>query len=333
MPETVINQRSKKSISGIFMAAAVPSVVLGVLFTGQSAQAASKGNTPAYATAKIQALLNAPVNNTVNLPSGTFTIQPTLQLSQGVRIIGHNTTLKVAKGAGGYKAILSAATPATSLSGLSITGVTFDQNTAGNPITNTSALFHGKPRFVIWAPVGSSITIAGNRFIGLDGVDAIVTGGATSNVTVSKNVFQASNPLGHDTSTIYTSGTGTTISNNTMVGTSMRASAAIEVHGSQVKATGNSIRGYLKAMNVVASHTNFSGNNVTGALNPVDLWSIVAPGLTDVTITNNHLGRDLPYWSKIYGASMPTAQYTHMVVRDRSSKFPFTNITVSGNRG
>jgi Pectate lyase superfamily protein len=332
MTETAIKQRDK-FIRGLFIPAAAASVVLGVLFTSGAAQAASKGDTSASATAKIQALLNAPVNNTVNLPSGTFTIEPTLQLRQGVRIVGHNTTLKVAKGVGDYKAILSAATSATSLAGLSITGITFDQNTAGNQITNTSALFQGKPRFVIWAPVGNSITITGNRFIGLDGVDAIVTGGATSNVRVSKNVFQASNPLGHDTSTIYTSGTGTTISDNTMVGSSMRASAAIEVHGSQVKATGNSIRGYLKAINVVASQTNFSGNNVTDALNPVDLWSIVAPGLTNVTIRNNYLGRNLSYWSKIYGASMPSAQYTQMVVRDPSSKFPFTNITVSGNRG
>lgn len=333
MFERAINQRDNKFIRRIFIAAATVSVVLGVLFVGGSAQAASKDKTSASATAKIQALLNTPVHNTVNLPSGTFTIQPTLKLSQGVRIVGHDTTLKVAKGAGDYKAILSAATPATSLSGLSVTGVTFDQNRAGNPITNTSSLFQGKPRFVIWAPVGSSITITGNRFTGLDGVDAIVTGGATSNVTVSENVFQASNPLGHDTSTIYTSGTATTISNNTMVGTSMRASAAIEVHGSQVKVVGNRIRGYLKAINVVASQTNFSGNKVTGALNPVDLWSIVAPGLTDVTITNNYLGRNLRYWSKIYGASMPADRYTQMVVRDPSSKFPFTNITVSGNRG
>jgi hypothetical protein len=333
MPGTTVNQRDKKFIRGTFIAAAAASAVLGVLFTTGSAQAASKGNTPAPATARIQALLNAPVNNRVNLPPGTFTIEPTLQLSRGVRIVGHHTTLKVASRAGDYKAILSAATPVTSLSGLSITGVTFDQNTAGNPVTRASALFQGKPRFVIWAPAGSRITITGNRFAGLDGVDAIVTGGATSNVTVSKNVFQASNPLGHDTSTIYTSGTGTTISDNTMAGRSMRASAAIEVHGSRVKATGNRIRGYLKAINVVAAQTNFSGNDVTGALNPVDLWSIAAPGLTDVTITNNYLGRNLRYWSGIYGASMPAGKYTRMVVRDPSSKFPFTNIKISGNRG
>jgi hypothetical protein len=333
MPGTAINQRDKKFIRGVFIAVAAASVIFGVLFAGRSAEAASKSNTPDSATARIQALLNTPVNNTVNLPSGRFTVQPTLRLSQGVRIVGHNTTLEVAKGAGDYKAILSAATPVTSLSGLSITGITFDQNTAGNPITNTSALFQGKPRFAVWVPVGSGITITGNHFIGLDGVDAIVTGGATSNVTVSKNVFRARNPLGHDTSTIYTSGTGATISNNTVVGTLMRASAAIEVHGSQVRATGNCIRGYLKAINVAASQTDFSGNNVTGALNPVDLWSIVAPGLTDVTITNNHLGRDLRNWRKIYGASMPAARYTQMVVRDPASKFPFTNITVRGNRG
>jgi hypothetical protein len=73
-------------------------------------------------TARIQALLNSPVNGVVNLPTGTFTISPSLQLKQGEAIVGHNTTLTVAASSGDYVAVLAGATSATDLSGLSITG-------------------------------------------------------------------------------------------------------------------------------------------------------------------------------------------------------------------
>jgi hypothetical protein len=48
--------------------------------------------------------------------------------------------------------MLSGTSTATTLSGLTITGVTFDQNTMGNPIRQVSALYGGYPRFVILVP-------------------------------------------------------------------------------------------------------------------------------------------------------------------------------------
>src|ERR1035438_10266898 len=96
----------------------------GSLLLGLPAAAQAKVNAAVDSTAQIQALLNSPVNGVVNLPSGTFTISPSLQLNQGEAIIGHNTTLTVADSSGDYVAVLSGATATTDLSGLSITGVT-----------------------------------------------------------------------------------------------------------------------------------------------------------------------------------------------------------------
>jgi len=64
-------------------------------------------------TARIQALLDNPVNGVVNLPSGTFTIRPALRLQQAETIVGHNTTLTVAASSGDYAAVLQGASPGT----------------------------------------------------------------------------------------------------------------------------------------------------------------------------------------------------------------------------
>ena len=54
--------------------------IAGSLLLGLPAAAHAAVHVPAVSTATIQALLNNPVNGVVNLPSGTFTISPTLRL-------------------------------------------------------------------------------------------------------------------------------------------------------------------------------------------------------------------------------------------------------------
>jgi hypothetical protein len=291
--------------------------------------------TAGDATARIQALLDNPVNGVVNLPPGMFMIRPVLRLRQAETIVGHHTTLKVAAHSGNYAAVISGASPGTDLSGLTIKGVTFDQNAAGNPIANVQPLFRGQPRFVVLVVRGAGITISGNKFMNTNNVNTVVTGSATSQVTISRNQFTGgiTSPW-HDHSSVYTSGTGTTISNNTFTGS--HDIAAIETHGDQASVTGNKVRGYYHGINIVSSDTTFSRNTVMGALAPVDLWSIVAPGLHDVTVTGNRLNRDLPGWARVLrrlGLPMPPARATRQVVRDASSRFPFSQITVGGNRG
>jgi len=332
---TTIRVRRDNKIGRKIVALLVLPAAAVITTAGPDMVSAAVRLSPEAATAKIQSLLDHPVNGSVSLPSGTFTIRPSLRLSQGEQIIGHNTTLKVASGSGDYAAVLSGQTPQTDLSGLRISGITFDQNSAGNPVKATSALFKGQPRFVILVSAGSDITVTGNRLTGTDNVDSIVTGSATSDVAISNNVLKSSNPLGHDQSSIYTSGSRTTITNNTLTGQSMFGAAAIEVHGTGVTVSGNRVSGYPRGVNVVASHTSLTGNTVTGALNPVDLWSVTAPGLSDVRVTGNRLGRNLNFWKSVYQAHsrpLPAAKYTGMVIRDESSTFGFSMIVVTGNK-
>jgi hypothetical protein len=317
---------ASSAAAGIFLSVAAA--------TAPAAQAAT--SSTAKTTARIQALLDSPVNGTVNLPRGTFTISAPLRLHQGERIVGHHTTLRVASGLGDYAAVLAGVSAVTDLSGLSITGVTFDQNSAGNPIRHPGKLINGMPRFMLLLSSGNGIKITGNKFVGSDNLNTIVTGGGTRNVTISRNTFQTRNPKLHDHSTIYTSGTSTVISNNTLAGRAAYHSAAIEVHGDGVTVTGNHIRGYYRGVNVVASNATLHRNHVAAAASPVDLWSVAPTALHNVTITGNVLNRDLPYWRHVlarYGAHLPAAKYLRPVTRDETSTLPFRNIVIHDNHG
>ncbi len=302
--------------------------------TSAARAATAAGASVRGTTARIQALLDRPVNGKVDLPSGTFTIRPALRLHQTETIIGHHTTLKVASGSDNYAAVLSGASAATDLTGLTITGVTFDQNTAGNPIHSVSPLYHGFPRFVVLVVAGSNVKITHNTFKNTNNLNTIVTGGAASHATISGNVFRTINAPWHDHSSVYTTGPQTVISGNTFVGSSAIA-AAIEVHGTGVTVTRNRVAGYYRGVNIVSPHTTVSHNKVIGAVNPVDLWSTVSPGLHDVKVTHNLLNRNLPSWSRAMRThgGIPSAGYTKQVITDSTSKFPMHRIIIRGNHG
>jgi hypothetical protein len=284
---------------------AAGSLLLGLPAAAQ-AKVTATATAPADSTAQIQALLDNPVNGVVNLPSGTFTISPSLRLTRGEAIVGHNTTLKVAASSGDYWTVLTGATPTTDLSGLSITGVTFDQNAAGDPVTDVLKLYqHGYQRFVIWIPGATGITITGDKFLNTNNINTIATGGGARNVTISGNTFTGSHDI-----------------------------TAIEVHNDKATITGNTISGYYRGVNIVASDTTFTGNTITGSLGPVELWATAAPGLSNVTVTGNTLGQDLPGWAlylKTVHMPMPTGTETQQVFQAPTSTFPFSQITISGN--
>jgi hypothetical protein len=328
--------KSRRSIPAAILKFAVAAGTVSSALLSLQAMAPVAEAAQLDATGRIQALLDNPANGVVNLPSGTFTIRPTLRLRQAEKIIGHHTTLTVAGSAGDYTAVLAGASAGTDLSGLMVTGVTFDQNRSADPIRSIAPLYHGKGRFVILVTRGTGIKVANNRFLNTNNVNTVVTGSATSQVTISGNEFRGVNTPRHDHSSVYTSGTGTTISGNTFIGTAMYNSAAIEVHGDRVNIVHNTVRGYFRAINIVSSDTKLSQNTIIGAGNPVDLWSTFAPGLHDVVVSGNVLSRDLRYWTGLLnrmGLPMPSAQFTKQVIRDATSKFPFQRVTIRGNAG
>lgn len=294
-------------------------------------------------TGYIQQLLNNPVNGVVNLPyrpsSNPFMIKPGLTIPRGELINGGGTTLKVMDNSGNYRAVLTAP-PTTDLSGLTVRGVVFDQNSSGNPISGTctstasgDCLSPASPRLVLALLSGTGITITKDVFVNSNNTNTLVTGSATHNVIVSYDTFSTIDAPWHDHSSVYTSGTGTEIYGNTFNG-SATVAAAIEVHGDQVNISSNKISGYYRGFNIVASDTNLSRNYVYTAANVVDLWSITAPGLHNVAIRQNSIQLNLAYWRQVMhtlGRTMPAPAYTQFVIYDATSKYPFANITISGN--
>ncbi|MEV6209728.1 right-handed parallel beta-helix repeat-containing protein [Kitasatospora sp. NPDC051914] len=282
----------------------------------------------------IQQLLNNPKNGVVDLPyrpsSAPFIIRPGLTIPRGEVINGHGTTLKVKDNYGDYRAIMTAP-PTTDLSGLKITGIVFDQNASGNPITTSPT--PASPRFVLAFLAGTGITITQNMFINTNNTNTVVTGSATRDVVLSYSTFSTVNVPWHDHSSVYTSGTNTVIYGNKFNGNASLA-AAIEVHGDKVNIQNNTINDYYRGTNIVASNTTFSNNTVYRAANVVDLWSTVAPGLHDVTITQNRIQIDLAHWEQVLkslGRTMPARQYTQFVIYDAVSTYPFTRISIQNN--
>ncbi|MEZ0092454.1 hypothetical protein [Streptacidiphilus sp. EB129] len=311
-----------------------------------SAAAAQKGSQAVAEddTSYIQQLLNNPVNGVVNLPyrapSNPFIIRPVLTIPRGELINGGGTTLKVMANYGNYRAVLTA--PATTdLSGLTIRGVVFDQNSSGNPISGTCAsaasvncLSPASPRFVLDMLSGTGITITSDVFVNTNNTNTIVTGSGTHSVILSYDTFSAIDTPWHDHSSVYTSGTGTEIYGNTFNGNAAVA-AAIEVHGDQVNISSNKISGYYRGINIVASDTTLSNNYVYSAANVIDLFSVTAPSLHNVTITQNSIQLNPAYWRQVMqslGRAMPAPAYTQFVIYDAISTYPFTNITIYGNK-
>lgn len=107
------------------------------------------------------------------------------------------------------------------------------------------------------------------------------------------------------------------------------------MHGDQATITGNRVTGFLRGVNIAASDTTFTGNTIKGAIGPVDLWSTVSPGLHNLTVTGNTVNQNLPGWKsylKTLGGTLPVGPDTQQVFQDPHSTYPFSQITISGNK-
>ncbi|MEV6872102.1 right-handed parallel beta-helix repeat-containing protein [Amycolatopsis sp. NPDC051128] len=319
----MIGRRCRKMVLGSFLAMVV-TFTAGIVSASPVSAA-----TVSEATARIQSLLDHPVDGTVDLPQGVFTVAPTLRLSRGLKIVGHYTVLRVAPGAGDYLAMLMGVQPSTDLSGLSITGVIFDQNEQQNPVT-TYSLYHGFPRFAVVAYKGSGITIRDNQFLNTDNINTVVMGTVVDHSLITGNIFKTVDRERHDHSSIYTNSQYVTIAGNYFVGTDVTG-AAIETHGAYAQITGNRVYGYYRGANIVSTYTVFSGNAVFCGVNLVALWSLAPEGLHDVEVRDNRNYYPLPaYWQALIGLKVP-AQYLQSVIYVPGAQVPFVRISIAGN--
>ena len=232
-----------------------------------------------------------------------------LRLASGVSISADpGVVIKVKDGNGDFRAILGGTKPGTDLSQLTVSGLTFDQNSAGNPVGNVKSLYvSGSQRFCIYVGAGSGITVRDCRFTNVDSCNVVYIGSPTmKDVRVQDCDFDAigTSRDAHDHSSIYLSADGLTVTGNRFRGVlgGNGATTAIETHGSSQVVTGNRVESYLIGMNITgvtpigSAGVVVSQNTVRNARLGVQLWSYAGAkgGLRDVTVTDNtiHLNRD-----------------------------------------
>ena len=235
-----------------------------------------------------------------------------LKVAPGVKITADpGVTIKVKNNNGNYKSMLGGTVAGSDLSGLVVEGVTFDQNTPNNVVSNVASYYvDGSQRFCILAGIGSGITIKDCKFINIDGLNTLYLGGsAMKDVRVQDCEFDlvGTSPARHDHSTIYTTCDGQTITGNKFRGVlgGYGAVTAIETHGSSQVVTDNRIDGFQIGMNITGitdignDGVLVQGNTIYNALIGIQLWSWSGTngGLKNVHLDNNiiRLNRDAWY--------------------------------------
>ncbi len=217
-----------------------------------------------------------------------------LSLSRGIRIVGNDTTIRIAPGSSGYVAIIGNVSARIDLTGLSIEGVTFDhggvQAAGPAPVGNrfgAGVLDHN--RGCIYVLHCRQFSFTDNRVKNSFCTNTIFYSGAgtTSNCSIVRNEFTGigRHPARsyHDHSTLYVTGDDIDIRDNVFEATEWGSEGgvcAIEVHpGSRCLITGNRISAYHTGINFAGVHETESadsailGNNITALRRGVAIYS------------------------------------------------------------
>ena len=243
-----------------------------------------------------------------------------LKVAAGVKITADpGVVFKVKNNNGNYKAMLGGTTSSTDLSGLVVQGVTFDQNTSGNAVSDVRTLYaDGTQRFCILAGVGSVIRVSDCKFQNIDGLNTIYAGGGTmKDVRIQDCEFDlvGTSATWHDHSTVYITSDGLTITGNKFRGIvgGLGATTAIETHGAEQVVAHNRVRDYFIGANITGvaaagSRAVVVAHNVIhGVMIGIDLWSYSGAngGLKDCTVAHNTVVIDRDPWLGFGASAFP----------------------------
>lgn len=222
--------------------------------------------TGAYDTAAMRAAATAAVaaKGILFIPPGTFlgapdaTTHNVIDLA-GPIVIAGSGTIKIANGVGNFVSIVFA--ESVDMSGLVVSGPTFNGNNTGNTLTSgqIASLSAGSPRMAINVASGSvtgqGISVRACRFTDWDDVNIVsVNAVGISDVWVEDNRFDAiGSTLNHDHSSIYVDCIRPTVANNKLVAGGLgypSARSGIEVHGPWQQVHHNVVNGYMYGGNI-----------------------------------------------------------------------------------
>jgi hypothetical protein len=282
-----------------------------------------------------------------------------LPLTAGVTLRGGGegtTTFKIKNAASvGWKAFIGSNTfGSDDLTGLELSGFTFDYNTAGNPVANPDSLNNGQVRAVVMAPKGDRLKLEFAAING-DGIwvaelgTTIPTGASAYRVNDSYIDLRVHNfglnSTYHDSSAVYFYGDRNTVRGNYhAAAVAPGAICAIEVHGdaSDVQVT---VDGFVSMVNAtgcdattnraVSVHDCIGRNVLLGiAIWSVDMVGATGYGIDGMQVINNIIELNPDLWSGT-GKPQPPGNYAHFGIGLSShgalDDLPIKNLTVKGN--
>jgi hypothetical protein len=286
---------------------------------------------------------------TIYVPAGTYIINPaasTIPICSNLAVSGPGA-FKVKADAGNYRHIFAATPQTSAVNNLTFSGITIDQNAAGNTsaVINVSDVRTEQLVWEIWA--GTNLHFENMR-LHVSGADPLdVNGPAVSGVYVERNHFvfekRAAQPE-FDNSSIYIDGDNFHITDNTFVSSAADAAwTAIEVHSGSGSIAGNTIDGFRGGMNLVnLKSSSVTGNHVRNTIYGISLWSTTAMDL--VTISGNSISvaqvtRQTPSAWGIATSHTPgiNGEFTNLRISDNVIRFEreasARTITGSANYG
>lgn len=343
--------------AGIFNA----NVGINVLAYGAVADGVTD-NTAAFRAAIADAITK---NAAVLVPGGTYSFTPAsgfiLPLSTGVTVRGsgrNETIFKIANASGGvnWTALFGSNTldGVVDLSGLNLSGFTFDHNATGNPIpagTDVTTVV----RALVQVPKATGVRITNILSLNADSKWVVQLGttdatkAATQRVTDSFVDISVRNfgvgSVYHDSSAVYFYGDRNTIRGSYIANaTAAGAICGVEGHGDDqdIQVT---VDGFVSMVNATGCDaTTNHGVNIHDCVGRnvmigMPIWSVNLVGATGygvngLTITNNYIDINPDYWSGT-GKASPPGNFAHFGIgisdRGASANLPMQNVTITGN--
>lgn len=285
-------------------------------------------------------------------PAGTYLCTPPttaniLPIGSNVWIHGDGigvSIIKVADSAGSYDAVFGPKYGV--LQNVTISHITIDQNSTGNPVISTSEI-NSHPRFLISSAAGSSsLTLDHVEVTEIQSINTVYSHAPNTIITNCRFTGIGGGTFYHDHSTLYMATEGAVVANNFFASSgydSPGATTAIETHGGRHMISGNQIYKMEIGMNITGIADTDSeaitiiGNSIYGCYYGIFLWSqaysahTTGFGLAGLDISGNAIRVRQTQWTVNPGGGSGMSGNPVGIGIIPTADMPLSDVSITGN--
>jgi hypothetical protein len=289
-------------------------------------------------------------------PAGTYlltrqaTASSFLPLPSNTRIEGAGmgaSIIRIQDGSGSYDSVFGAKYGVAS--DVFISGITIDQNSAGNPlVSEADTLAH--PRFLISTARSANLAMHQVEALNLNGINSVYSGSTNTVIADCRFLGIGGGFVYHDHSTVYIAAEGAVVANNLFRSSGVNSAgavAAIETHGGHHTITGNAIEGFEIGMNITgvtqaidSEDITVAGNTIWKGYYGIEIWSQKYPGgvlhqtgygISGLRVTGNSIRLNQTLWTTNAVNGAPMLGNPSGIFLNPRSTLPVKSLTISGN--